>query len=280
MPESSSPSRPAREVEIRLPDGRRVRARIAPPLARRTDVARLQRSQEKLQQRVTELESRADAAAADLLKNISDLKQRARELAPAQIVRQQIENAKQAALQTQMRGVTSVVNTLQATAYGDKGTLLSKNNLLLAGGQLFWTLLDPFLQATGLVTPQTATILAAIAPIGTLATGEVLVGDRQHVRFVSGVTEVTIPQLVGQARESLRPKIADGFWDEFRGRQPSVTAALVGSEGALTHVVSAKVNAGTLEILVVRSRVADLRGRLQPETVKVGWTVDTGEDVG
>src|SRR6478672_2788326 len=107
MPETPTQSRAARAVEIRLPDGRRVRARIAPPLARGKDLARLQRAQEKLAKRIADLESRADAAVADLFKGVSDLKKRAEELAPAKLlqgqVAQQMESATQTALQTQLR---------------------------------------------------------------------------------------------------------------------------------------------------------------------------------
>jgi hypothetical protein len=278
MPETPSQSRAAREVEIRLPDGRRVRARIAPSLARGRDLRRLQRSQETLAKRITNLESRADAAVANLAEGLSNLKRRARALAPAQMLQQQIENAKQAALQTQMRGVTSVVNTLQATAYGDKGTLLSKNNLLLAGSQLFWTLLDPVLQTTGLVTAQTATILSAIAPIGTLVTGGVLVADRQHERFISGETEVKLSAGFGRSSESLDGKIPDDVRETFRAK-PNAPAMAVAPSGFFAF---AQVHQGILDIEVGRLLFPGEEGGGEqlPDSVRVTWTVDTGADVG
>ena len=241
---------------------------------------------------MTELEARGDATVAGLVQGFSELDRRARALAPAQLQQgrqllQLMQDTTQQALQTQIRGITSVVNTLQATAYGDKGALLSPNNLRLAVSQLFWNLLDPVLQAAGLVTPQTATVLAALAPVGTLVTGALLVGGRQQERFVSGVSQV--PLSGGPVRESLRGRIADGLWPEFsRRRNVPVTATVVEPRGITNAFVSANVNGGVLEIgpAILPGRVTSLLiTRLAPAggpltSVTVAWTVDTGANLG
>jgi hypothetical protein len=266
---------------------------IAPALARRKDLVRLQRRQDALTKRVTELEARADAAVAGLIQGVSDVEQRARALVPAQLQQgrqllQQVESVQQLTLQTQIRGVTSVVNTLQATAYGDKGTLLSTNNLLLAISQLFWTALDPLLQATGAVTPQTATIIAALAPVGTLVTGEILVGSRQdqqrsqpRERFVSGRTTVSVP---GKSSESLEGKIDAAYWPTFSTlSNVQVTATIVEPSGITNAAVSANVNGGFLEIAVLPIvtggtfvTLSFVRTAAPLRNVTVAWTVDTG----
>lgn len=276
---------PSRLVEIRLPDGRRVRATISPEPAQRRDIARLQRSHKELAKRITELEARADAATAGLLQELSDLKRRARELVPKQLAQgrqilEQMRDAKQLMLQTQIRGVTTVVNTMQATAYGDKGTLLSRNNLLLAASQLFWTLLDPVLQSTGALTGQGATIVAALSPLGTLLTGQVLVGDEQHVRFVSGESVVKLSNGRGTSSESLRGTVAEGFWPTFRDKPNApVIVAVVDPPDLNAAFVRARVSQGVLELDVTATTRTDA-AKLASDSVRVAWTVDTGAAVG
>ncbi len=84
------------------------------------------------------------------------------------------------AARMQIQNVTNVINSVQAAAYGQRGRLLATNNLLLAASQLFWNLLDPLLQQAGVLDAVSATALAALAPIGTLMSGEILLGERQH----------------------------------------------------------------------------------------------------
>ena len=91
----------------------------------------------------------------------------------------QAKEARLLATRMQIQNVANVVNTLQAAAYGQKGSLLSTNNLLLAGNQLFWSLLDPVLQGLGVLDAASATVLAAYAPLGNLLGGQILFAGRR-----------------------------------------------------------------------------------------------------
>ena len=93
----------------------------------------LRQSHEELARKVAALEERSNLSVNGLLENLKGLQLRA--------------------FESQVQQVTGVVNSVQATAYGDRGSVLTTNNLLLAGNQLFWTLLDPLLRQLGL-TPE------------------------------------------------------------------------------------------------------------------------------
>jgi hypothetical protein len=180
---------------------------------------------------------------------------------------------------SQMQSASSVLNSMQATAYGDKGNLLSTNNLLLAGNQLLWSMLDPVLHKAGIVNAPTAMILAAIAPVATLFTGEVLLSERQHVRFLSGVTAVPFP---GTAREFLR--VGTDLSASFRERTDvPVTVSAIDPIG-VSHTLTGRVVQSVLEIelaltggAVIPLALLSVGGAPQ---VRVAWTVDTGANVG
>src|SRR5262249_19122115 len=181
-------------------------------------IARLDRSTAALPDQVSPLQARADVTLSGLVTGFAGLERQVRnavrpqvvaaagqpppssvgeprETRPVRRVRQspQLQRLQQAralraqAFRAQVKEVTSVVNTVQATAFGQRGSVFATNNLLLAGNQLFWTFLDPVLQRVGVLDATSATVVAALAPLGTLATGQILLADRQHVRFISGV---------------------------------------------------------------------------------------------
>jgi hypothetical protein len=309
-----------RDVEIRLRNGRRIRARIAPEVARGRDLAAVARatadntrlafdalgrhrkaitglsqSQEELARKVTALEQRHDFELVGLLQGLSTLERRIRGarsvtqavtagarppepgrpalLLPRQPLKQ-MPDVKLLELRSQIQNVTNVVNTVQAAAFGERGSILATNNLLLAGNQLFWSLLDPVLQRFGVLNAASATVVAAMAPIGTLFTGEILLGDRQHVRFISGVATVSTSGDVFS--ESLRGRVAEGLWQAFRDRT-DVPITVVSTDPATVFVagVIARVSQGSVEIaafpLVARGEVVE-----PPISVPVAWTVDTG----
>jgi len=320
-----------REINIRLRDGRQLRARIAPAMARRQDLAalarasadntrrtfdalrrhrdeigRLVQSRDDLGKRVTALEQRGDLELVGLLKGFVALERQVRDVSartqaiavaagasgapatdstvggppartaasPQRLQRLQLRQLQQTrllALRLQIQSVTTVVNTVQAAAFGERGSILSTNNLLLAGNQLFWSLLDPVLQITGALNPASATVVAALAPIGTLFTGEILLGDRQHVRFVSGVTQV--PNTAGAVvRESLRGRVAEGEWPRFRERTDVLITFVTSPPGINASDVVVSVNQGSVEIRVPFGVETD---RVTP-FIRVAWTVDTG----
>ena len=164
---------------------------------------------------------------------------------------------------------------MQAAAYGERGRLFSTNNLLLAGNQLFWSLLDPVLQRVGLLDAASATVVAALAPIGTLFTGEVVLGSRQHVRFISGVS--TVPTDGTVVSESLRGRVVEGAWPEFSRRTDvPVTLALADAPGFGVGNVQIRVNQGSVEISVAQVPVDPEAVIIPVPPIRVAWTVDTG----
>ena len=131
-------------------------------------------------------------------------------------------------MREQIQNVTNVVNSVQSAAYGQRGSVLATNNLLLAGNQLFWTFLDPLLQTAGITSATSPSFLARLAPLGSLLTGHVALGNRQHVRFISGLA--VFDGTTAVALTSLRNRIGSAFWPEFRRRTNiPVTAAFVGA---------------------------------------------------
>src|SRR5262249_40452174 len=204
-----------------------------------------------------------------------------RETRPVRRVRQspQLQRLQQAralraqAFRAQVKEVTNVVNTVQATAFGQRGSVFATNNLLLAGNQLFWTFLDPVLQRVGVLDATSATVVAALAPLGTLATGQILLADRQHVRFISGVAVFDGTNVL--VVESLRGKVSEQLFPEFQKRTDvPITTQLLDPPSNLASFSAAVVN-GSVRIRIV---VADVEGALPK--IRIAWTVDTGEDVG
>jgi hypothetical protein len=328
-PAARSMPRPApdREIEIRLRSGRRLRARIAPAVARRQDlvavarvsadntrrafdtlrrhrgaIAGLKQSNEDLAKKVSTLEQRGDLELVGLLQGFASLQRQVRDVgartqaiavaagvpAPTRPMeppprqpsgpRQQLGEMRELqrlALRSQIQSATTVVNTVQAAAYGERGSIFATNNLLLAGNQLFWSLLDPVLERAGVLNAASATIFAALAPIGTLLTGEVLLGDRQHVRFISGVT--TVPTNGDVVSESLRGRVAEGAWPAFRDRTDvPVTAAVTDPPGFSASNVLIRVSQGAVEIAVPPSPVTGIAFIRVVPSIRVAWTVDTG----
>lgn len=344
---------PDRDLEIRLPSGRRLRARISPAVARRKDLAalarasaengrrtfhalrrqrgalvRLSQSQDELARKLSALEQQSDRTLLGLIEGLTGSNRQVsnagvqaqagriatgtaggstpsrasegraigRRPLPSELQREhvrQLRDTKLLAVRAQIQSATSVVNSIQAAAYGQRGSVLSTNNLLLAGTQLFWGALAPALESVGAVNAASATVLAAIAPVGTLLTGEVLLGDRQHVRIISGVTTVDAS---GSASESLRGRVAEGFWPEFRQRADVlVTARVVHPPNLVALSVLARVNQGNLELRVLRPPAPSLPTGLSfisgpfafaspviprpAPPVRVAWTVDLGADV-
>lgn len=200
---------------------------------------------------------RLSLRAASMEKHVAVLTERVEQM--------RMEMAQHAALMAvdgSVRQITGIVGALQDNAYGKSGSVLSTTNLLLAGNQLFWTLLDPVLKQSGM-TKSTRFTVSLLTPIGSLITGQLLVADRQHERFISG-TSVT--DGTGVARESLRGKVAEGEWATFQGRRNIPVVV----ERPPNYHTQATVNDGVLTIQVFGRR------KLSPAGVRVGWILDTG----
>jgi hypothetical protein len=288
------PPQPDRTVYVRLGSGRRIRARIAPAVARRDDLAAVASAAGENDARAFDALRRHRRAIAELQKSYDELSRKveALERRPSltlgalppgvAALEQQVRDLQLLSVKSQIQGAASVVNSLQATAYGDKGSLFTTNNLLLAGNQLFWNLLDPVLRAAGLANASTATVLAAVAPFATLFAGEILVGTRQQARFISGTSSVTDS---GVVREIL--PVADHLRASFRARTdvPVMVSALDPISDPFN--VTGRVVDGVLEIRLVYIPqpppiVFTLALGLPspPPPVRVAWTVDLGENLG
>lgn len=190
--------------------------------------------------------------------------------------------------------------SMQSSAYGTKGSPFATNNLLLAANQILWNFGGDALRALGFSTPARASALAWLAPIASLTVGGVVLGDRQHDRFVSGVA-TDLVALGGApdpdpdpepdpiefiafapiahallkapdawtARVPLQSSIAPALWREFRGRKDvPATATIVGQNLDAATRASATVREGVLYIVAVGPEVG-------PKT-QVAWLLDTG----
>ena len=209
-----------------------------------------------LSRKVRELEDKAAGDASALLKHLSGFEGQ--------------QTQAQRALETSqlIQGAVSVVSTLQSTAYGQPGSVLSSTNLLLAGNQLLWTYLDPIAKGLGLPVGPAPSALAHWAPLFSLITARVVVGDRQHVRFISGIATFDSGNPI--RLEGLRSRIATGLWSDFQRRADiAVTAQPL---APFRNVfVSADVHQGTLRLVAAPRDGGVAKG------LRVAWIVDTGD---
>lgn len=209
-----------------------------------------------LSRKVQELEERAAGDSSALLKHLSGFESQQTQAQRALGTSQMIQSA------------VAVVSTLQSAAYGQPGSVLSTTNLLLAGNQLLWTYLDPIAKRLGLPVGPAPSALAHWAPLFSLVTARVMVGDRQHVRFISGIATFDGGDRI--RLEGLRTRIATGLWSDFQKRADiAVTAQPLAPFPDV--FVSADVHQGTL-----RLAAAPRDGRM-PKGLRVAWIVDTGD---
>lgn len=178
--------------------------------------------------------------------------------------------------------VAGVIGNVQAAAFGDAGSIFTRNNLFLAGNQLFWIFLDPVLRRLGMISGTSPSIITWLAPVGSLVTGQLALANQQHVRFISGVARVTPPNVTFDV---LRDRVADGFWKEFQRRTDiAVTAVVLDSA---PFVPFAEVREGVLRVGVTpiggdvlsppdNGDVVEFSAAPAQTTVRVAWVVDTG----
>ena len=314
-PQPVPPLSPNWPVEIRTDKGRRVRATLVPGAARRDDVAAfreasaantrrafetlqrqgealesLKRSHAELTRKVAVMQAQHERSVVGLLQGITNLEQRLQtskvhervlqrrnRSARTRVTRQQRELSSVTS-RSYINQVNSVVNSMQAAAFGDKGSLLTTNNVLLAANQLAWQFVDPVLRAMGFPIGPSPSLLMWLSPVGSLLTGQLVLGNRQHVRFISGVTTFTgsdderVNDGTGAITESLKPRLAKSFFEEFRKRTdvPVTTVAL----DRIGGTIFATVTNGVLRIEV------NLDDNDQQPEGRVAWTVDTGVDGG
>ena len=317
-PQSVPPLSPNWPVEIRTDKGRRVRATLVPGAARRDDVAAfraasaantrrafdalqeqreaiesLKRSHAELTRQVAVMQAQHDRSVVGLLQGITNLEQqlqtarvhervlqRHNRSARTLVTRQQRELSSITS-RSQINQVNSVVNSVQSAAFGEKGSLLTTNNVLLAANQLAWQFVDPILRAMGFPIGPSPSLLTWLSPVGSLATGQLVLGNRQHVRFISDV--VTFDGRTVVISESLNRYLASSFRSEFKRRTDvPVTATTLDPDTIDPRSVIAQVRNGTLFIRALGPFDPDTIGlpRRLPPRGRVTWMVDTGVDGG
>jgi hypothetical protein len=306
-PKSAVPPKNAeRVIQIRLQDGSRIQARIAPTVAQQRDltalaassaknerrtaqvlrrqrreIARVRSTNQALTQKLEALRSQTDRVLIGLVRDVTVLERHVGQVAAqtrsalskkaAATAARQLKEMRALSLRSQLQSVTNVVNSLQAAAFGEKGSLVTTNNLILAGNQLFWGLLEPVLRQVGALNPSSATVIAAVAPVGTLLTGQLLLGDRQHERYVTGVA--TFDPAVNSVSIPLRGQVAENMWPQFRDRTDVVVTATP-LEGGAPFQTIARVDQGNLRINLMNKTA------LFTTPVRVAWTVDTAKTIG
>jgi hypothetical protein len=178
--------------------------------------------------------------------------------------------------------VAGVIGNVQAAAFGDAGSIFTRNNLFLAGNQLFWIFLDPVLRRLGVIGGTSPNIITWLAPVGSLVTGQIALANQQHVRFISGVATVTPPKVTFDV---LRDRVADGFYQEFQRRTDIAVTAVVLDNAPF--VPFAEVREGVLRVGVTpiggdvlsppdNGDVVEFFAAPAQITVRVAWVVDTG----
>jgi len=292
-------------VDLRLEGGKRVRATVVPGIARKKDVAdlarvtdannqrtfnelnrqrkaiaRLRKAQAKLARQVTALQQQSDQAMVRVLDGIRGFEQQFKAVQTQNqhlvtslktsrtVAAQQRQELRTLTVASHVQTVNAAVSSVQAAAYGERGNIFGKNNLILAGNQIFWGFLGPVLQGLGLISATSASIVGAVAPVGSITVGQVALGNQQHERFVSGVATFDGQQT--QVRQSLEDSVATGFWPSFQTRT-GVPVTLSQIDFPTTFLVG-RVNNGFIEI--------ESRFEQVPPAGRVGWTVDLGADVG
>lgn len=246
-------------------------------------IADLQRSHVKLAQRMAALETKVNQSMAGLLERIREYERTLRDGRTA-TARQQQE-LRTVATTSRIQQVTAAVNSAQTAAYGERGSVFATNNLLLAGNQLFWVFLDPVLRSFGVPLGPPPSVLSWLAPVGSLATGGAVLGNRQHARFISGISTFDGSTLVVQ--ESLQDRMSLSLWPDFQRRTDvPVTTAILDPFGEPV-TAAASVRNGVLRIEIVRvaltgfvlAHASPPPGPSAPRG-RIAWMVDTGVDAG
>jgi len=268
-----------------------ARTAQAESLRQRAAIAKLTRSHEQMRRQVKAVEQRAEVRTRRLSRRLASTERHAARVeersrlhaAYAREARHESARLRDRvqALETdnQIDQVMSIVGALQATAFGDSGSLTTASNLLLLGNQLAWTQFDPLMRSMEIYSGPTPTAFKWLKPFGSLATGHLLLAGRQHVRFVSGTTSL-VPVAGATVTESLRSRIAEDLWPSFQ-RRTDVPVTVV-SLDPVTPPLSGLVRDGELRITVPPPPGVALLAAVPPPppapppAIRVAWMIDTG----
>jgi len=245
----------------------------------------LSRAHDELSERVAALERQARGSLADLVDRLQGYEQQMRTLgAQRRALAAEVQSCCNTtsprtrreldSLETTMRiqQVNTAVLAAQSAAYGVRGSIRETDNMLLIANHVFWTFLEPVLRRLGFDLGPSPSFVTWLAPVGSLVTGGMLLSDRQHVRFITGIT--TFDGTNRFIVESLRSRIAPGFRREFE-RRTNVPVTVTPID--LTPLGNLRLRAEVLGgFLLIEAFVPDSgvpKGR-------VAWMVDTGVDGG
>jgi hypothetical protein len=305
---SVGPLQGAGVVTAVLPNGRRSRMRIIPTMAPISEVNRMRAViaiNDRRQARATSNNSRAIAKlaatqtsavrklTAEQIKSDKDLRKRlvegdnrldkriTKELSGGSGILEKhgkrlVARIREQRMRSIMNSVTLATSLPFWAAYGDKNDVFSRNNLTMAASTAGWLvgdeLIDHFAgKSSGMKT--FANFWSYLAWAGNGATMYYLLKDRQHQRFISGVTEVK--NSTGAAADitanvSLTKNtalIAKDFVTDFTSQKHLVVATLVGGVQG-NYDLSAEVSGENLK-LTIKALAANT-------ALTVAWVVDTG----
>jgi hypothetical protein len=305
---TATPPLAPQPVQIQLPTGRWVRGHIAPAAAHRNDLAVLRHiiavdtarsfaairhnasaidalasTQQELARRVAELQRCCDGDMLKrLLERLKRLDLRVGKAVRAQ--RQQLvtltqrQRSMRGQLRTQasrasMQALNNTATSVQAAAFGTKGSLLARNNLLIAGNGVLWSFFGDLLQLLGLGRAG-----GWLGPVASLVSSQVALGGEQHERFVSGVTTQFFPFTGNLAARSvsLEDRIGSRVWPSFRRRTD--VPVTVESLDPIDAVIQARVTNGVLDIVLRRSD--EFPDAAELVNARIAWLIDTGDPNG
>jgi hypothetical protein len=300
----AAPIRGAFEVTAILPNGRKSRMRIVPQLAAASEVNRLRQTiaiNDRRQAAALQSNARAiqrlkaahlstvKKISAEFLKSDKDLRQRllqgdnrldkriTKELGGGAAgqgrhgkrMMQMLKRQRQRSL---LNTVTLALAMPMYAAYGDRQNPLGYNNKVLTASLGGWLLSDELVDMIGSkssVVKGGANLWSWIAPVGNVATAAFFLKDRQHERFVSGVTTVT----GGVARVPLAGVIKKKSIDDLKVGAHSAVATILGAPAAGTNEITVRASVGQDGFLTL-TLDADPAVAANAST-RVAWIVDT-----
>ena len=322
------PPQGARPLTAILPDGRAVRLAVAAPLASASALNDLARFAERRALQVHASTRRQQSSVAALSQTIAADFERlsAAQTARAAAIRRRLAARQKRRDKRVTRAVTEfrvkvdrqlkielesaarlrrrdlwdkivIASSLPLfAAYGQPGQLSNTTNLALTLSLLIWLVGDDVVRTLFGSEEKSAypwrdtDIWSYLAPIGSILTAWWLFGDRQHERFLSGVTTVnalTGPTLATRfhqkERVDLSSRVAPDHRDSFSSFKEVPAVAVVSAarlkEGldASIHGLAAFVHGGRLHISFDVTTGVPLAGASALGQVDVAWIVDTAE---
>ncbi|MGD8588231.1 MAG: hypothetical protein PVG22_05310 [Chromatiales bacterium] len=294
-------------VTARLPNGRTTKMMFSPPLATRTEVNRLTsrinandaktaRAVRDQAKTIVKLRAAQSAAVKSLtaqqVKSSKDLTKRiaagdakldrriSKELlgqkaAISKHRAQMIAGLRRQQKRSMWNSILLASSLPLYAAYGERSDPFAKNNLILTGSLAFWLLGDDLIgrflggkAKSGKAWMIGADTWSYLAPIGNAATAWFLLDDKQHERFVTRVSDVTVN--ADGTIDAIAIPVASDYKEDFKAltsKSPAV-ATIISTSGAASGV-TAEVKDGELNFTLIGGAAGD--------TAKVAWAVDTKE---